>query len=473
MIIQRLLIVLLCAFAVARSTEAVSQQVEKFVGDGDSFDAVVEVRGLEVDAYIAHKPENEPVGGAKILLQISEAESETISLDAADDVGHYHKKLDHAVNSRTETPQVIVQKGEDNDIVSLTREGNAESKTATGKTDEHQHFDPGIVLILGVAIGGIFLGGLLTFLLTSTRKASLSLLFAMLVAGTLSPRLGYAHDGHDHAPMPGSDQPSSGGIVTFAKKSQFLVGVKSQLVEVRKIRNSVIGFGHVHPKPQLDALLTAPQPGFIRIGDGVALGANIKKGQVLGYLDALARISIISPIDGELLEMDAVTGARVDIGAKLFHVTNTERVWIDAELYQNDLASFPKDPLVEVMVDGQEKPINGRLVSNRTPLSEETRTARFFVELENSAGKIRLGSLATVYFRDKDSKDGISLPKGAVLNRGGEQVVILQVGPESFKAQTVISQRSSEPGEVQILDGLKGGERIVVAGNYQLLSKVK
>ena len=311
---------------------------------------------------------------------------------------------------------------------------------------------------------------------SARRSTAAGVLFATIGLLGLGGRAA-AHEGHEHAPSPGADALTIGGEVKLTKQSQFLIGVRSATVQLRKVRDSVIAYGHLHPKPQQDAILTAPQAGFVRVHPEVILGAKIRKGQVLGTLDALASISIVSPVEGELIELAAVSGVRVDPGARLFRVSSTNKLWVDADVFESDLQRLPvgaqKDALIQVLVDGQKEPIEGKLMTNRSPLSEETRTAKFFVEVDNADGRLRLGSFASVFFLGAQEKEGITIPKGAVLNRGGEQLVIIQTGPETFKARTVIVERGSEPGTARVLSGLLDGERVVVAGNYQLLAKVK
>ena len=467
---MRFLVSLCLMFAV---TLAKGAPTTRYSADGELGDGIFECENDVLQGWIARKPSNEPFVG-DVSLQPSEGGTPLI-LKALPDLGGYALSPFVCASFSDNAFQLILKAGDEADILALVKELDKTEATKPSPAAEDSHFLWAIgvaaALILGLGMGFVF-GRVLK---THPKKAALALLTG-LSSTLLSPRL-FAHEGHEHAPSPVSEAQTIGGEVKLTKQSQFLIGVRSTTIQSHKIRDSVIAYGHLHPKPQQDAILTAPQTGFIRVHPDAILGAKIRKGQVLGTLDALASISIVSPVEGELIELEAVSGVRVDTGAKLFRVSSTAKLWVDADVFESDLQRLPigsqNNAQIQVLVDGQKEAVSGLLMTSRSPLSEETRTAKFYVEVENSDGRLRLGSFASVYFLGPETKVGITIPKGAVLNRGGEQLVIIQTGPESFKARTVIVERGTEPGTVQVLSGLKDGERVVIAGNYQLLAKVK
>src|SRR5690606_32627425 len=99
-----------------------------------------------------------------------------------------------------------------------------------------------------------------------------------------------------------------------------------------------------------------------------------------------------------------------------------------------------------------------------------TLTAKVFVEIDNADGAIPLGALAHVTFDlPRSSGPGVVLPKSAVLNRGGERLVFVQTGPETFLPKPVATRFGPTPGTLVVTKGLDDGDRVVISGNYQLL----
>lgn len=467
---------------------APERQQRRLSGDGEIADFVLEETDDTITGWVAEKPSNAPMEGGKVSLLVDGAETPFL-MESTTEPGKYRLSAEGSLKFREVTTksdtavQAVIENGELSDIIPLAvEEGSMSEPVAEGaKPNSEVSKKPWVLASTSVAVG-FLLGALGFYLIFRTRirwsKAAMYFVFGSGLAGYMGSIIisppAMAHEGHEHAVVPGADSAGSvGGVVRLNKSSQFLLGVRSVNAEKRVLRESVVAYGHLHPKPQLDALLVAPQPGFIRVAEGLTLGAKVRKGQVLGYLDALARIALVSPVDGDIQEMEAVTGSRVEAGAKLFRVSDVKKLWIDAEVYESDVGRIPENAKVEVVVEGIKAPVPGILMTNRSPISEETRTAKHFVEIDNSDGKLRLGTLVSVYFILSVAQEGISLPKNAIVSRGGDQVVIIQTGPETFRPQTVLVQRSSEPGEVRILSGLAGDERVVVSGNYQLLSKAK
>ena len=444
----------------------------RFTADGEIGDAAFECENDSLRGWFARKPSNEPFVG-EATLQPAEGGTGLILKGTAQPGSYVLSPF--ACATLVDGVQLILKAGDEADIMPIVKEAEKQEAGKPTHPEEDNHY-LWAVAVAAALIGGVGVGFMSGWIMRGGRTAVALALFGFFGVFSASLRVS-AHEGHEHAPSPGTDAPTIGGEVKLTKQSQFLIGVRSATVQARKMRDSVIAYGHLHPKPQQDAILTAPQAGFIRVHPDVILGAKIHKGQILGTLDALASISIVSPVDGELIELEAVSGVRVDTGAKLFRVSSTTKLWVDADVFESDLQRLPKgsqqDAVIQVLVDGQREAISGTLMTSRSPLSEETRTAKFFVEVDNADGHLRLGSFASVYFLGAESKEGITIPKGAVLNRGGEQLVIIQTGPESFKARTVLVERGTEPGTMRVLNGLADGDRVVVAGNYQLLAKVK
>src|SRR5690606_23958484 len=110
--------------------------------------------------------------------------------------------------------------------------------------------------------------------------------------------------------------------------------------------------GHVMPLPQFDAWLTAPRTGSVSKLGGITIGSTVVKGQLLAQLDAIGTIEIRAPFSGTILGFNAVQGIRVETGDKLFRIVNRGRLWVDAEVYQQDLGELGTPEEAFVSIDG-------------------------------------------------------------------------------------------------------------------------
>ncbi len=473
---------LLCQVAgLARADEKVSPNALYFVGDGDLADFAIEVKGgKEAVLYLTKKPTNEPLVDASVTLQSATGGGD-IKFEAVKDSPGTYKAV---LKTSTDLPgQIIIQTATDTDAIETLipkykSSGAVPSapvpSTPTSGTSASQPKMIAVAFGAGVAVTGL-LGFGAYLLMRRRRGSSMGILLAGIVSlpASLASRPAYAHGGHDHGGPSLDSEADTGGDVVMPKKSQLLIDLRTMQAKKEEVPGVIKTYGHIIPKPQLDATVTAPQAGFLHGTQGLLLGTKVQRGQLLGTLQAVGQIRLESPIDGEISEIDAVDGARVEAGGKLLRVTNLSVLWVDAEMFAAQLVELSNVTDVTIAVEGVTEPIKARLLNAVTPVSEETRTAKVFLELVNPPQALRMGMLATVAFALQRKTQAIPVPASAILNRAGDRIVFVQLGPETFTARQVTVEDGPVAGTVLITQGVNDGERVVISGNYQLLMKAK
>lgn len=451
-----------------------------YVGDGESFDLAVEVvGGKDVRIYLASKATSEPVAKAAVSLQPAGGPKQDVKFEpVADSPGVFWAQL---TDPSALPGQIIIQTDSDTDAIETTVPKYAQvGSAAPPAAPAHATAATQELLsrgMLGAFAAGFVLALALLGLARLLRRPRSGAAALVLVAATspawLSSRPAWAHGGHDHGGPSLEGRGDTGGDVVMSKKSQFLIELRTIPAKKQPVPGVLKTYGHVIPKPQLDAVITAPQTGFLQGTQGLSLGMKVRRGQVLATLQAVGQIRIESPIDGEISEQNAVDGSRIEAGGKLFRVTDPSVLWVDAELFSGQLSQLKDVVDVQVSVDGTSGAIKARMLNAITPVSEETRTAKAFLELVTPPQGLRIGSLATIWFSLKRTGEAIPVPLSAVLNRAGDRIVFVQTGPETFVPRAVVVEDGPVPGTVLITQGVADGERVVTSGNYQLLMKAK
>lgn len=459
------LALMFCGFGEARADEG-----PYFIGDGDVADFALDATNpADARIYLTKKPTNEPMREAQVTLQPANGKSDII-FAPTNTPGVYVAKLDDLA---VLPGQVLIQTSEDADAVSPVVPSYRQAQRPVASVPASSGSRPGMVWLFGgmiAVLAAFFVGVGLGRRASGARK--MAGLMAIGLATGLTARKVEAHGGHDHV-APAADAGATGGDVVLPKRSQILIDLRTAATAKATVAGVMKAYGHVIPQPQLDATLTAPQAGFIRPAQGLGLGSKIRRGQVLGTLQAVNAIPIEAPIDGEISEMLAVPGSRVDAGAKLFRVTNMAVLWVDAELFSEQLVRLKDASSAQVAVDGVSTPIKARFLDAMTPVSEETRTAKVFLELISPPKALHVGALATVSIALGVGGEVVPVPAAAILDRGGDKIVFIQTGPETFAAREVSLRDGPDPSMALVTKGLGGGERVVVSGNYQLLMKAK
>ncbi|MGH7822661.1 MAG: efflux RND transporter periplasmic adaptor subunit [Candidatus Binatia bacterium] len=183
--------------------------------------------------------------------------------------------------------------------------------------------------------------------------------------------------------------------------------------------------------------------------------------------------TIHSPISGVVVEKTALKGHAVEPGMTLYRVADLSTIWVYADVYEYDV------PLVRV---GQE----GRLTLPYDPgavfdakvtyvypeVDMRTRTVKVRFELENDENAaLKPGMYANVELAIPLG-ERLVVPRSAILDAGRRQVVFVDGGDGEIAPRDVRAGIRVE-NDVEILEGLAAGERVVTSGNFLIDSESK
>jgi Cu(I)/Ag(I) efflux system membrane fusion protein len=99
-------------------------------------------------------------------------------------------------------------------------------------------------------------------------------------------------------------------------------------------------------------------------------------------------------------------------------------------------------------------------------LEMATRTAKVRIEVGNPEHRIKYEMFADVEINAGDGEaERLVVPLSALIDSGTRQVVIVERGEGRFEPRSVKVGMRGE-GYVEILDGVKAGESVVVAANF-------
>lgn len=451
--------------------DLLAEQVStRYTGDGEHVDFAIEQSAGKAILYLADKNTNAPLSVEKVAIAPDDEGVAELVFNATERPGVYE------IEAEGKLPEgnLVVSGAVSDDIELYEEEFHPTGDSHAG----HDHmsgakgpsFGSFPVVFVLLAAGCFVLGVVVGRMLGRVRAAQMSalLLVGVLISFAESSRV-LASEGHSHAELSISTRGGDQGIYV-SKKSQFLMNIRTQRAKQQPIELSRQTIGHAMPAPMFDSIVKAAAAGVFIPERGIRLGVAVKKGQVLGHIENVGRFPVRASIDGTIVASDANNEMRVDAGDSLFRITETKVLWIDAEVFQKDLIAIRDAQKVVVNFDGM-NPIYGKILTLNTLISEQTLTGKVYVEIENPSGKIAPGSIGTVSFVAAPSQEQVYvLPRGAVLPRGGEMVVFVQTGPELFEQKTVVAVSAPTPDNIIVKSGLTEDDRVVVTGNYQLLT---
>ena len=188
--------------------------------------------------------------------------------------------------------------------------------------------------------------------------------------------------------------------------------------------------------------------------------------------DLAAVFSLNSPITGTVIERNATVGASVGTDASLFKIIDLSRVWIDANVFEKDLARVRLGQEVKVAVPALPgSTYSGRVILINSVVDPETRTIKVRTEVANPESRLKPDMFANVEIITDLNRAAISIPQTAVLNDGGKNIVFVASGNSYEKREVHTGIQNGD--RVEIVEGLNAGEKVVVKGNYLLLQQSK
>lgn len=172
-------------------------------------------------------------------------------------------------------------------------------------------------------------------------------------------------------------------------------------------------------------------------------------------------LAVRSPIAGRVVALTAAEGGYWnDATAPLMTVADLSKVFISANAQEKDLAQLYVGQQAEVRVDAYPEPLKGRIGYIGEMLDADTRTVKVRLAFDNRDGRLKPGMFAQATLHAR-THPGIVVPMAAVVQSGFASRAFVEVKPWQFAPRDLTL--GAQTGEqVEVLSGLKAGERIVI-----------
>lgn len=187
--------------------------------------------------------------------------------------------------------------------------------------------------------------------------------------------------------------------------------------------------------------------------------------------DGVPRIVLRAPVDGVLAEVVVREGETVMAGQPLFRVNGTDAIWLEARVAQADAGSLQPGATAQIEVSAfPETPFDGLVETVLPQVDPATRTQGVRIVLPNPDGQLAAGMFADAVLRASDPRRCPWVPSEALILTGRDARVIVKDADGGFRPVPVRTGR--QVGErTEILDGLAGGEEVVVSGQFLIDSE--
>lgn len=183
-------------------------------------------------------------------------------------------------------------------------------------------------------------------------------------------------------------------------------------------------------------------------------------------------LTLYAPVSGFVTQKMVVAGMRIMPGEKMFDIVDLSSLWVIADIYEYEL------PFVKVgnpatitlsYLPGVE--ITSRIDYIYPNVSAETRTIKVRLKIANHHHQLKPQMFGDVVIR-VDLGKKLVIPESAVMDTGTAMVVYVDRGEGAYEPREIKTGLRAE-GIIEVLRGLKSGERVVAAANFLVDSEAQ
>ncbi|MEM5426949.1 efflux RND transporter periplasmic adaptor subunit [Cupriavidus oxalaticus] len=251
------------------------------------------------------------------------------------------------------------------------------------------------------------------------------------------------------------------------------VGVRATLDPVRRGQTLVSLYSPDWVAAQEEYLAVSRLPSGVQAElAGAAKARMLQAGMTPAQAEAVARSGkvqpaqgIPSPLDGVVTEIAVREGMTVSPGMTLFRLADLSQVWVIAEVPEAQSRQVAPGLAVAVSAPAVPEPVTGRVDAILPDVNAATRTIKVRIVLPNKERRLVPGMFASVRFDSADRQDVLQIPSEAVIHAGQRIIVMVDAGQQGYVPTEIRTGRESG-GMVEVISGLRAGQRVVASGQF-------
>ncbi|MGH8211670.1 MAG: efflux RND transporter periplasmic adaptor subunit [Rhodanobacteraceae bacterium] len=189
--------------------------------------------------------------------------------------------------------------------------------------------------------------------------------------------------------------------------------------------------------------------------------ADLRAGKDLTHVEGVIR----APIAGTVVEKNIAPGQLLQAGSTpCFTIADTSRVWVNANVFGDDVGTTRAGDPAQVFVDENGKPMTGTVTNISAEVDPDTRAVVARIALANPDGALKKAMYVQVRIESRQARNGILTPVSAVLRDDDNLPFVYVVQNDGSYARAHVALGERIGNRYLIPSGLRAGERIVGDG---------
>ncbi len=220
----------------------------------------------------------------------------------------------------------------------------------------------------------------------------------------------------------------------------------------------------------VDALLAIGKQQTLKSAAGQLESA---KGKYLGAQAQLGYSEIRSPIDGVIADRPLYPGEMAAVGTPLLTVMDVSHVIARAHIPQQDAALLKLGDRATITAPGEEQPVEGKITVISPALDPNSTTVEVWVQARNPGQRLKPGTSVRLAMLAQTIPDALVVPSASLLTADDGTTSVMVIGSDNRAHQKTVKVGVRHGDQVQIVEGVQAGDRVVASGAYGLPDNTK
>ena len=274
----------------------------------------------------------------------------------------------------------------------------------------------------------------------------------------------------------GNTMPGNANSNTSGKKSQTVTPVRTVVANEVILQDYVMTSGDIQTQTSIEVF---PSIGGTIVQMNVSLGSQVKKGEVIGYIDPsepgsyYAKSPITCPISGSILTAPAKPGQKVQASSVITKIGDIENLQISAKIPERYVAELAVGQKAEIKLEAYPDVSFSASVVRISPVVDSaTRTKEIILNFDKKDSRINAGMFAKVKLFTSAYKGTFAIGQDSIVSNSDKNYLFV-VNDDDTVSKREVTLGKNVDGYYQILSGIEFGETVVTEGMLTLYEGAK
>jgi len=177
---------------------------------------------------------------------------------------------------------------------------------------------------------------------------------------------------------------------------------------------------------------------------------------------------ITSQIDGVVTDRPLFAGETAPSGMPILTIMDLSSVIARAHVSQQDASQLKLGDAASLFVAEGEKPVAGKVTQISPALDPANTTVEVWIQAANPGARMKAGTSVRVEIVAKSIPIALVVPESAIVTDESGATFVMLIGEGDKPKKQTVMLGIRDAGNVQVVEGLKGGDRVVSTGAFEL-----